>query len=121
LGHALHEGFEQAHYREFGFIGKGTVVLVNLRLRALAVADTVRFADLSAGRMKQTAVPSHPRDVYFGPEHGLRATTIVGRDAIAGRYLGPIIVEDPDTTVVVPPGWSVSRHENGSLVLARDS
>jgi len=27
------------------------------------------------------------------------------------------VVEEPDTTVVVPPGWSVSRDAAGTLVL----
>jgi N-methylhydantoinase A/oxoprolinase/acetone carboxylase beta subunit len=32
---------------------------------------------------------------------------------------GPLIVEEPDTTVVVPPGWAVSRDDYGSLVLTK--
>jgi len=41
------------------------------------------------------------------------------RADITGVQNGPLIVEEPDTTVVVPPGWAVSRDEYGSLVLTK--
>ena len=34
---------------------------------------------------------------------------------------GPLLVDEYDTTVVVPPGWSVRRHAaTGTLVLERE-
>jgi hypothetical protein len=30
-----------------------------------------------------------------------------------------MIIEEPDTTVVVPPGWSVNRDEYSNLVLSK--
>jgi N-methylhydantoinase A/oxoprolinase/acetone carboxylase beta subunit len=34
---------------------------------------------------------------------------------------GPLLVDEYDTTVVVPPGWGVRRHaKTGTLVLARE-
>jgi N-methylhydantoinase A/oxoprolinase/acetone carboxylase beta subunit len=32
---------------------------------------------------------------------------------------GPMIVEEPDTTVVVPPGWSISSDGYANLTLAK--
>ena len=59
-----------------------------------------------------------PRDAYFGPKHGLLKTAIYRRIDITDKKLGPLVIEEPDTTVVVPPGWSVSRDQYGSLVLS---
>ena len=38
---------------------------------------------------------------------------------ISGIQSGPMIVEEPDTTVVVPPGWSVSLDAYSNLALSK--
>ena len=46
------------------------------------------------------------------------ATPVVARAAIAREPApGPLIVEEYDSTVVVPPGATVSRDAFGNLVL----
>jgi N-methylhydantoinase A len=62
---------------------------------------------------------SEPRAAFFGPQHGLLQTAVFRRADITGVQAGPLIVEEPDTAVVVPPGWAVSRDEYGSLVLTK--
>ena len=59
------------------------------------------------------------RQVYFGRSRGLLETPIRRRQDISGTQNGPLIVEEPDTTVVVPPGWSVSLDEYANLVLSK--
>jgi len=34
-------------------------------------------------------------------------------------HAGPLIIEEPDTTVVVPPDWTVHRGQYGNLVLEK--
>ena len=57
--------------------------------------------------------------MYFGRAHGLLETPIRGRQDISGIQSGPMIVEEPDTTVVVPPGWSVSLDRYANLELIK--
>jgi len=46
----------------------------------------------------------------------VRARASIGSDLVAG----PLLVDEYDTTVVVPEGWSVRRHlETGTLVLEK--
>jgi N-methylhydantoinase A len=46
------------------------------------------------------------------------ATPVVGRSAIARAPMaGPLVVEEYDSTVVVPPGATVHRDPFGNLVL----
>ncbi len=48
----------------------------------------------------------------------VRSRASIGADAEAG----PLLVDEYDTTVVVPDGWSVRRHlETGTLVLEREA
>jgi N-methylhydantoinase A len=39
--------------------------------------------------------------------------------AVGVSIPGPVVVEQPDTTTVVPPGWSVTADGAGNLVITR--
>jgi N-methylhydantoinase A len=45
------------------------------------------------------------------------ATPIRKRGDIDQPINGPLIVEEPDTTVVVPPQWQIQRDGLGNLIL----
>ena len=58
------------------------------------------------------------RDAYFGPDHGLLSTPVVGRADIGGHpTAGPIIVDEYDATTVVPPDAWIHRDELNNLIL----
>src|SRR6202167_5666075 len=51
---------------------------------------------------------SADRPVFFGKEYGWIATPIVSREDLSGNpEAGPVIVQEYDTTIVVPPRMSV--------------
>ena len=83
------------------------------------VAATVRGEERGMGTGGTSADGSErTRQVYFGPELGWIDTAIVTRvDLGSTARPGPAIVEEYDSTVVVPPGWSMHRDEHGSIVL----
>jgi len=113
--------FRAAHEQAFGYNTDDSIELVSLRLRALASVGEMKFADLAA-RLKPSSASlsrSEPREAFFGPQHGLLQTAVFRRADIVGTHRGPLIVEEPDTTVVVPPGWAVSLDAYGSLVLTK--
>jgi N-methylhydantoinase A len=120
----LERAFRDAHRHEFGFEGEGELHVVNLRLRAKSASGHMSFADAVAAaagappmrRGKGSAV----RQAYFGRQHGSVDTRVVSRDEIAACMPGPIIIEEPDTTVTVPPGWSVERGRFDTLILTRE-
>jgi N-methylhydantoinase A len=120
IARLLQQLFTEAHERAFGYHADDPVELVSLRLRALANAGRLRFAELANISATSSNMPGHngrSRQVYFGHSHGLLETPIRRRRDIGGTQNGPLIVEEPDTTVVVPPGWSVSLDEYANLVL----
>lgn len=120
LRSALTRLFTEAHQREFGYSREDPIELVSIRLRATATATHLRFADLrhAHARKRRDAPAQSTRQAYFGPRHGLLATPIRQRGDIDKPISGPLIVEEPDTTVVVPPGWRIQRDELGSLILS---
>ena len=60
------------------------------------------------------------RMVRFPDEPGRIETRIVARDSIVagGRLPGPAIVEQDDTTTLIPPGWSALAGDGAVLTLA---
>jgi N-methylhydantoinase A len=99
------------------------VELVRLIVTATAT-DTAELPPLrldARGHAGATDAPGErTAEVHFGD--GFTATTVIPRSALAGGESrpGPLIVESMDTTVVVPPGWTVSSDPVGILELWRD-
>lgn len=61
------------------------------------------------------------REVYFDRFKEFVKTPVYDKSklSINERTRGPLIVEQADTTILVNPGWSVIRNDNGNLVLER--
>ena len=114
----LKDSFNAGHLQAFGYERGDAIELVSLRLRALAAADTLDLASISsAGSGQRQPAAKAPRQAYFGPRFGLRETPVVTRAELDRPREGPLVVEEPDTTVVVPPDWSIVRAAAGHLTL----
>ena len=90
-----------------------------VRLSVVAAGAAPSFRELP-GVPAPVEVAPEQRNVFF-PERGFVATKIVRREALtAGSALdGPAIVEFMDSTVVVPPGWSLATRDDGILEVTR--
>ena len=119
LNETLAKMFIDAHNTAFGYIGRGTLEVVNLRLRAIALASRMTFATLEKASLvdREPARSSAFREAYFGPAHGIKQAAVLTRLDVVSPQAGPLIIEEPDTTVIVPPDWTVRRAEYGNLVL----
>jgi N-methylhydantoinase A len=114
--HELHDEF-------YGYRLDGLPVeLVRLVVTATA-ADTASIPPLRLDVRGQASTVAPPgtrtADVHFAD--GFVPTPVVARPQLigAGRREGPLIVESMDTTVVVPPGWTVESDAVGILELRR--
>lgn len=118
---ALRTAFNAAHRQAFGYDRDDAVELVNLRVRAVAPAANTSFSDLRLGAPKESGgrAGRRTREAYFGKAHGTLVTPIVGRHELDRALAGPAIVEEPDTTVVVPPGWRVEVTAAQTLRITR--
>ena len=111
--------FTEAHHREFGYSREDPIELVSVRLRATAIATRLRFAEVmhSHSQHGHGRASASTRQAYFGQRHGLLMTPIHARGDINKPINGPLIVEEPDTTVVVPPEWQIQRDRLENLIL----
>ena len=105
--------FPAAHEREFGFRDPDGEVEV-VTVRATAVAPGPELSSEDAGR----GVERTSRDVAWAGE-GVRTAVLRGEPAPGDRVEGPAIVELPEATVAVPPGWGGEVLAGGTLRLTR--
>jgi N-methylhydantoinase A len=110
--------FEAEHQRVYGHHdGVDRIELVNLRVVARAVREPIAPA---RPRLDGTVVsPGSSRPAYFGRQHGLLDTPVIGRDQLTdgAPRVGPLIVEEYDATTVVPPGWTARRDRLGNILV----
>ena len=112
------QGFHCEHERTYGYyspIEPTQIVNVRLRVRARASEEIeVRADRINPAVRERAGAPASSRRVYFGNRWGWRDTPVVRRDALDAAS-GPLVVEEYDTTIVVPPGALVRRDATGSV------
>ncbi|MGK0172219.1 MAG: N-methylhydantoinase A [Gammaproteobacteria bacterium] len=128
---ALAEAFHGEHERSYGYRrDQEAVGVVSIRVRLVAPAKRFGFDELGESFHRElAAAPPNPtpagvpaaRSAYFGPRHGRREAAIVTRTELRGGARdGPMIIEEFDTTIVVPPGWRGRLDELGNVHFSRN-
>jgi N-methylhydantoinase A len=107
--------FNAEHERTYGHASADAPVdIINLKLNARARRNGDTPYDPLAGL--SGTEPERTRTAYFGPEHGSLDVPVVTRASLldAPRE-GPLIVEEYDSTCVVPPGCRVTLDSLGNI------
>jgi N-methylhydantoinase A len=113
---ALAARFHAAHERAHGYRLDAAVELVTLRATA-----TVGHELPPLGHERSEDVDRRSRGVSFDGE--FRETPVLSWDGLSAgdERSGPAIVAGGESTVVVPPGWSLSVDGRGTLRLEADA
>jgi N-methylhydantoinase A len=102
--------FEDAHEDRYGHRDPdGEVVLVDIRLALVTPGPRPRLAAASGARVEQTS-----RSVRFDGEW-VEAPVLRGEPTPGLAAEGPVVFELPETTFVVPPGWSAGVDDTGTI------
>jgi N-methylhydantoinase A len=117
----LREGFEREHERTYGYrVPESPVQFVNLRVIARGLREkppTLRGLAHSPNPLASD-VGVRQRPAYFGPAFGWVETVVLRRDELDnGFQQGPALIEEYDSTTVVPPRCRVARDDYGNIVL----
>ncbi|MFQ5694263.1 MAG: hydantoinase/oxoprolinase family protein, partial [Nitrospinota bacterium] len=112
--------YNSEHEREYGYVASemGEIEIANLRLMAYGEASGVAPHRAPRGGKAEDALKGLRR-VYFGDGGGFVQTRIYDRVRLGeGAFVsGPAIIEQPDTTTVLPPGASGLVDEFQNLIL----
>ncbi|WP_421999092.1 hydantoinase/oxoprolinase family protein [Reyranella sp.] len=114
----LETAFADEHERTYGHRAgpDEPVELVSIQLVGSGLRDG--GAVPAQARPSRQAPPAQPaRRAWFGDAHGWMETPVVGRADLDGGRDGPLIVEEYDSTCVVPPGCRAERDAAGNIVI----
>ena len=123
VAQSVRAGFDAEHRRLYGYDQpEKEIEMVTLRLRASVPARTAPAKEAPSARGGEPPLAVGKRRVHFADHGGFVECPIYERESLqAGHVLrGPLIVEQMDTTTVVPPDCvcSVDRRLNLILELA---
>jgi N-methylhydantoinase A len=106
--------FRRVHETTFGYVSDDPIEIVNLRLRIVGTSQKPSLAELTFGAeatsssLRDSSKRSpRRRPAYFG-DRGTLNVPVISRAQLGEGGAGPIIVEEPDTTILIPPGWVAS-------------
>jgi N-methylhydantoinase A len=117
---ALLAAFHGAHERIYGHADReAPAEIVNLRVQLRAIRPKVPLAEIAPGPVDPA--PRESRRIWLDGRPttaGVFDRAALGRGA---RIAGPAIVEQPDTTVLVPGDYTGEVDKLGNLLLRRES
>jgi N-methylhydantoinase A len=109
--------FHAEHQRRFGYrMPDRPVEIVSARMTALAPRPSAPAEQAAGAAISGEA---NTRPVWFA-ETGFVETPVLSRESVGEGVTGPAIIEQMDTTTVVPPGWTAHVDTVGNLLLRRE-
>lgn len=110
--------FEDAHDRLWGHRRREDAVEMTA-VRVRAASQVPKPSAIAVASRRDTQPKGRRIAAFFAT--GEIETPVFERDALGAGFSieGPVIVEEPQTTIVVPPGQRLHLHEQGDLVVLR--
>ncbi|WP_214416660.1 hydantoinase/oxoprolinase family protein [Sphaerisporangium fuscum] len=109
--------FFEKYRQVYGIGQRGPVEVVSYRVRLTRRAATPPAAPARAAGPPPAG--ERTRAAWFPESGGFTPTRVLTRDRLTGTAAGPLIIEDAEATIVVPPGWSATLSPAGAVILER--
>jgi N-methylhydantoinase A len=108
------ERFHQEHERTYGRRASDEPVdLITIRSTYRIDAERIVPESVNITREQQ-----QPRQTYFGRELGWMLTSVITREELTRSFRsGPLIVEEYDSTTLIPPGTDIRIDEQGNIIM----
>jgi N-methylhydantoinase A len=116
---AVYERFAQLYEGFYGYRLDGIPIEL-VRLQVVLAGEAPRLEGVRARPGDQDASVAGSRDVWF-PEAGFVPASILRRESLlrGAAVDGPLVVEEMDSTIVVPPHWRLTLADADILELTR--
>jgi N-methylhydantoinase A len=115
---AASAAFHDRHEAVYGFCSRGEATMfVNLRLTAIGKVDRPRLRKLAEAKGSVDRANKGKREVYFAEAGGMVPCDLYDRGKLlfGDRMEGPAIIEQMDTTTVLPPDAALLVDLYGNL------
>ena len=121
---ALAVTFCEEHHRTYGYQeDPSRVQIVSLRLTAKDISNKTSYAELgqqtlASSDASRSGSTHQTRSAYFGLDLGWQTARVLRRlDLQVSSVPGPAIIEELDTTILIPPHCSATIDEFGSVII----
>jgi N-methylhydantoinase A len=114
------DAFHAAHRRLYSYCDRGEQVqLVNLRVAAIGQTEHVKPRLIERGPSNPKAAQKGERRVRFQESSIVQTCAIYERDRLlAGNQVcGPAVIEQADSTILVPPSFNALVDPHGRLIM----
>ena len=117
---ALYRDFLTAHDRIYGHSTESPARVVNLRSIHRSAAS--RPAAAASAPTQGNSAPKGTRDILTAESGRFIPAKVYDRStlAVGHEIRGPAIVEQPDTTTLIEPGWRATVAADGALLITAD-
>jgi N-methylhydantoinase A len=117
----LVEDFHKTHFELFA-VNEPEQYVEFLLWRALAIGKQapIKFAEITKGdEASITLAPRNKRNAYFAEYSGVVETKIYSGNLLRAEnvIIGPAIIEEITTTIVIPPGYKAVVSKWGNLIV----
>jgi N-methylhydantoinase A len=118
----IEEAFGSEHERTYGHRASfdEPVQLISIQVAGLAARRDTQKPGQPQRHGGDLQEEQAPRQAYFGREHGWLETAVIPRSALSEPRRGPCIVEEYDTTCVVPPGATAQLDPLSNIIITLD-
>jgi N-methylhydantoinase A len=117
---AVRHRFEDEHERRYHHRSpQAPVELVGFHLaaRVRASAPLLHLAGAAGNQVEQAREAAPSRPAYFSREERFVPARLLRREDLREPVRGPALVEEPDTTIVIPPGCEAVLDAQGNVVI----
>ena len=106
----LREQFSRLHEQQYGYSSETEAIeTMSVRVIARAAAAATPLPDRLSFAIPD-ALPADSRVAFYGPRFGAVSTPVLQRSALDAQWrAGPLLVEEFDSTTVVPPDGRARR------------
>jgi N-methylhydantoinase A len=115
------EIYMNEHEKTFGYKVDEPMQLVNMRIIARGISSSSRIPDQINIDQKTNQTKDNQRNIYFGKKTGWITAPIIDRLFLNKKPIqqGPIIIEEYDSTTIVPPNWNASLDSMNNIILEK--
>ncbi len=114
--------FHDAHEREYSRrFEESDIEIPNIRVRGIGLIPPLEMPEVARGGESPAAALRHEREAWFRVDGGLRElpTRFYAREALAAgnRIDGPAVINQYDTTTIIPPGLMAEIDRFGNILI----
>jgi N-methylhydantoinase A len=116
---AAEKEFRAVQYRMFGAESADRCRVMGVRVHAYAPVDIPEARKSAKAKTGPDAAIKNRRQAWFAASNGFVETPVYNRMLLGAGHniVGPAIIEEPDSTTICPPGYTIIVDDELNLII----